>query len=520
MANSISLSDLSPTAASRIESSAFKRTYRAVTLVSALMVMAVGVCVLFGWVTNRMQFVLLGIGGAVMVFNTAFCFVLTALSLIALAYDRFTIMRSLGAFLSVIAAITVIQFLVGQDLGIDYLLFDSHYSVEPYTGLRMSINSAICFLLIGLAFIAMRLPDRKRWRFFAAALLASAALSISALAVVGFETGLTAAIGWRGTYGMSMPTAFCTIVSATTLMAWAARYQSHMDGSLAKWLPLIVGNAAIVASFGLWHALQFQDQVRIQGKVLAQFDDLHGDLTYRLEHHTGVLMRMAKRWDSGGGIVEANWRDDAENYLQALEGFEALAWVDSNLDAKWIESVEPTNLAKVVASDGKLRDTILRARRRHIATAVVLLTGTAREPKVWLCEPTLKGTKDDGCLLAVFDLRRLMFQVLRRMPLPGQHLEIRNQHIVLYESDPIAGIETSKFAQTAELPFANLTWTLADAPVESLGGQPAESATDGGLWGRTIILASAHRLLADGRLGTSKSATRQYLGSTLSGHFR
>ncbi len=422
---------------------------------------------MFGWLTNRMQFAQLGIGGSVMVFNTAMSFVVVALSLIALAYNRFTIMRWLGALLTVIAAITVIQFLVGEDLGIDHLLFDSDYSVEPYAGLQMSINSAICFLLLGLAVVALRTPDRQRWRFFAVALLASAALSISTLAVIGFITGLTDAIGWQGTYGMSMPTAFCTAVSATMLLAWAARYQRQIGGSLETWFPLIVGNAVIIASFGLWHALQFHDQERIQGIVVAQFNDLQGDITYRLEHHTGVLMRMAQRWDSGGGIIEANWRDDAENYLEALNGFEALAWLDSNLEAKWVEAVDEIDLAKVVADNSELRETIQRARRQRIASAVVLLTGPGREPKVWLCEPTLKNEKDDGCLLAVIDLRRLMAPVLQRMPLTGQSLTIRGDQIVLYESDPIPGVEFTKFAQTAELPFANLIWTLIDTPSQA-----------------------------------------------------
>ena len=388
-----------------------ERTYRAVTLVAGLVVMAVGLSVMVGWQTDHFELVRLGTTGSLMVFNTALLFFAAGSALLAIAFQRFRLVHLLGALLVAVAAATALQAPLNADLGIDDLFFGYTNGEVIHADLRMSINSAICFLLIGLALAAMRSPGRQGWRFFATALLASAALAISIVAIFGHTTGLTDALGWGGTYGMSMPTAICMTISAVSLMAWAARYHTQLGNPLSKLIPLVVGNAIVIGTIGLWHAVEFQDQESIQGRVNARFDDLIRDVKYTSQHHEGVVMRMAKRWNASGGTTEANWRDDAKNYLEALKGFEALAWLDSNLEPQWVEVADDSDLVKMVANNSSLREMIHLARQEQVARAMILTSGSPPVSKVWLCEPVSKAGTDDGCLLAIFDLNRQMSQI-------------------------------------------------------------------------------------------------------------
>ncbi len=395
-----------------------ERVYRLATLIAGVIVAALGACVVIGWLTDRMEWVRLGSDGPVMRFNSALLVVAIGLALVTLAIQQFRLMHLIGAVLCVMAAVTALQYPLGRNLGIDELIFRNLHSEGQLAGARMSINGAISFMLLGLAFVVMRSPACLGWQFFVTALLASAALSVSIVAIFGHATGLAGAFGWGGTYGMATPTAISIAVGAVVLLVWSARYQLQLGMLVSKWFPLIVGNAAVIGTFVLWHALVFQDGERIHHEVHAQFKDLFGDLSYAFHHHEGVVTRMAKRWNAGDGTPQATWRNDAKNYLEALKGFEGLAWVNAKLEAQWIEETDEHQIAQKVESDRSLRETIAEARRQQMALAIYIrATDPAPHIDVWICQPVLKSGVDDGCLLAVFDLRYLLPEILRRTPM-------------------------------------------------------------------------------------------------------
>ena len=441
-----------------------ERACRIGTVISGLVLVAVGVCTSIGWLTDHLGWVRIGSDETVMVFNTALSFVATGTALIALAYHRLALMRLLGAILVVVSSVSALQLPFHTDYGIDELFFTSPHMEGPFAATRMSINSAVCFLLLGLAFLVVWAPGRQVWRTVAAACLAAATIAISVVAMFGHASGLSAAFGWGGTRGMATLTAICFTISAASVLVWAARFQTQMGISIWKWFPYIFGSAAIVSSIGLWHALAFQDTQRIQNTVHALFDDIYWDVKDSCRHHEGALTSMAKRWNAGGGTTEANWRHDARNDLDTFKGYDALAWVDSKLRPRWIEVAHESDLAKIVANEGVVRELIKRSRRQQAVLAVGLIEGSTQVAKVWLCAPVISNGNDDGCLLAEIDMRGLMSAILQRTPTEGQFFAIRDRQLVLFDNAHIPGQDRAQLSETAELPFANLRWTFTDTP--------------------------------------------------------
>jgi PAS domain S-box-containing protein len=99
------------------------------------------------------------------------------------------ISRVLGALAAVIGALTVIEYVLGVDLGIDQLLFTTP---EPARSAlapgRMGLNTALCLALGGGALIVPgRRERRSGWRWPALAALAIAGLSL--LSLIGYVFG-------------------------------------------------------------------------------------------------------------------------------------------------------------------------------------------------------------------------------------------------------------------------------------------------------------------------------------------
>ena len=112
-----------------------------------------GSVVIFGWHTHNQLLIQFHSTFLPMRYNTAVGFVLTGLGLLALFHRHRRLCSLLGCLLSGISFITLLQDLVGVNLGIDQLFTDVGSAIyTPHPG-RMSPNSALSFTLIGLLFI-------------------------------------------------------------------------------------------------------------------------------------------------------------------------------------------------------------------------------------------------------------------------------------------------------------------------------------------------------------------------------
>jgi signal transduction histidine kinase/DNA-binding NarL/FixJ family response regulator len=194
---------------------------RVFTLVCALVIVGMVQCIMFGWLTNRMQLALMGSSVQVMRFNTTVLFTATGLALVCIALRQLWLSRILAAFVALAAGATALQYFTGFNLGIDDLLFKNRHSEWPISGDRMSLNSAICLLLLGTSILFTVAKRDRNWQYFVAALLASAALAISCVTIIGNAAGLSDALAWGGGYGMAQTTAIAVTLCASCVLLWA-----------------------------------------------------------------------------------------------------------------------------------------------------------------------------------------------------------------------------------------------------------------------------------------------------------
>ncbi|MEG5041372.1 MULTISPECIES: PAS domain S-box protein [unclassified Microcoleus] len=156
---------------------------------ASLLVIAIGCLVLLGWQFD-ISLLKSGFFGmtSTMKANTAICFLLAGVSLRLLQYHRTRLhhrmAQGMAGFIIIIGLLTLSQYIFGWKLGIDEWLFrDFVSSATPYPG-RMGVNTALNFLLMGLALLLLgKNSQRDTWL---AQIFSSVAALISLLALFGY----------------------------------------------------------------------------------------------------------------------------------------------------------------------------------------------------------------------------------------------------------------------------------------------------------------------------------------------
>ena len=221
---------------------------------AGVFVIALGLTVLAGWFSNTQALVQVLPELAPMRRNAAACLVLCGLGLLATALrgPRRLVVACAG-IVGLVGILTIVEYLVGVNLGIDELLGPAYIPRGISNPGRMPPVSAICFPLIAVGLLLARDTHSKRSAL-------AGVFDASIVAAVGLATIMAYALGSSGVYGWGHVTSapFLTAVGFLILglgmlaLAW----QVDPDpAGIPRWLPVSIAIGGTVSTFGLWQGL-------------------------------------------------------------------------------------------------------------------------------------------------------------------------------------------------------------------------------------------------------------------------
>jgi signal transduction histidine kinase/CheY-like chemotaxis protein len=267
----------------------FRRGLHGVSVALAGGTLLLGLVVLFGWYTGNRTLVQILPQFVPMQYNTALGFVLSGGALLGLALGRARPGIAAGAAAAGIGALTLFQYVTGVDLGIDELLMDHNVTTETSSPGRMAPNTAVCFILVGLAGAFSPAGWTRRHRSLLRVVLGSLAFGLSAVALSGYLTGLETAYGWGNLTRMALHTSVGFILVALGLLALTWGRDLDGEEALPPWFPVPLGVGVVTATLCFWQALR-AESVRIHQQY-TELTQLSGLATVMLL--VGILLAVA-----------------------------------------------------------------------------------------------------------------------------------------------------------------------------------------------------------------------------------
>jgi len=378
----------------------------AVTL-GGLLVAALGLLVILGWLFRNPALLRLNTNYALMQFNTAAGFVICGAGVLALLLQRRVTTSACGVLVAMLGVATLAQYIFAVDLGIDLLIFPDFVDDRALSPGRMAPNTALGFLFGGLALISLSYPAAriKSWRLpeiFGALI---AALGLSALC--GYLLGIGSVYDWALWTRMAILTAigFCTLGATLIAAAW------HLDNSVGiialRRLFLPVSICAVAVLFAIWQGLLRTQHTRIVGSVEDRSAFLENVLLGRVGDDLLALDRMADRWERQNGTPREAWEYDAQEYLDDISDFGALAWVDRDTRLRWVVSddvdrqIEIDSLPFSAAQRARL-DAAWTTDSVTIFPSAEVFAGATGFVAIY---PLRSNSPSDGFLLCLLDLQ-------------------------------------------------------------------------------------------------------------------
>jgi PAS domain S-box-containing protein len=233
---------------------AANRTSDRLAIGAGVLAAALGLIVLAGWYTHIVALVQLHPQFVAMQPNAALCFLLGGVGLLGAVAGRPALSIACGGSAAASGALTLAQYTIGVDLGIDTLILAPWTTVGASSPGRMGPNTALSFVLSGAALVVACAPLPLQWRSFLVGIPSTVVVALATVALFGYASGMTAAYSWGGFTYMALHTAFGFVVLGGGLLARA--WRDSMDTTYApRWLPALAAAGGLTITLGLYQSL-------------------------------------------------------------------------------------------------------------------------------------------------------------------------------------------------------------------------------------------------------------------------
>jgi sensor domain CHASE-containing protein len=432
---------------------------------------ALGLAVLIGWHLHSIPLIQLHPTLAPMQYNTALSLVLAGMGLEAWVWGRMPRATPiLGGVLAAVGGVTMSEYLLHVNLGIDQALFHSTIMTETSNAGRMSPVSAFCFTLAGLGLLSLGLRSAPRWRPLAVGSLASIIISITLVALLGYALRLPGTYGWGQLTRIAMHTAagLCLVGAGLFIIAWSIALKPG-EGA-PRWLPVSLALGFFTGSLVLYFALEGKQDQEIAQTVKAGAEGAKNQIAVRMEARLQSLVRRAKDWEFSGAPAQAAWEADAGSYVHDLPDVQALEWIDAAHQVRWIVPHGGASLDDSTL-DERRKAALEQAEREHqpVITRIVKLVDGGLGFVVYV--PVVANGRPDGFLAAVFKAETCLGRYLPPAVADGEAISVSEGSRVFFERDADAPAIRDDWIVLEKIELNGATWNLRMWPTPALAAR-------------------------------------------------
>lgn len=284
-----------------------------------------GILVLFGWYTHNESLIQVLPHFAPMQYNTALGFLFSGIGLSALTIPRLNFAKICGGAVTLLGILTLIQYVLGFDFGIDELLMKAYITVKTSHLGRMAPNTALCFTLVGL-FLLVGHRDRTLQIS-----LAATVIILSVLSFIGYLANIEGIYGWGNLTRMAVHTAISFLILGAGMMSLAFSRKNQTKLNLWRAAPFtlssIVLTLSMLSSYGMKEAIQVHNTEYFERLV----SNTHNALVDRYTLYEHSLFGGRGMFYASKSVERHEWTSyiDALNIHSTLPGISGIGYISS-----------------------------------------------------------------------------------------------------------------------------------------------------------------------------------------------
>ncbi|MFC4700707.1 ATP-binding protein [Glaciecola siphonariae] len=397
--------------------------------------MLISAIALYGWVNDTVILTNYVDSFPKMQFNTALCFSLLGISGILRVLSLHRVALACVTVCFAIALLTLMEYLLHLNLGIDTLFFAPKNSTMLHPG-RMAPNTAVCFLAVSaIMMLELAIAKPSKALQSVSVTLITIPLTLAAISVLGYLLGLEIVLSEGHTARMSIPTSLCFL-----FLGIAFFYRENVtplkDFVASK---LYYVSICSVISVFVWQAFIVYEVNNASKNTEKQLTNLQSALTIHFTNTAQALERMANRWESVNGTDKSLWYIDAKDYIDNQPWYRAISWADADSTVRYLvpEASNPNVIGLALdrqATRAKALSEAKASNKTVFSEPITLVSG-----KLGLLAVTPlfnKNGRFDGYLVGAFELQKMFDHIVSVGYAQDLDVFLYQDDVLLYQSNP------------------------------------------------------------------------------------
>ena len=427
----------------------------------------VGVVALAGWL-GSLPFLIQLTPLAFIQANTALCFILSGIALLAVNRSYFRATRILSLFIFTIGALTLCQYLFGINLGIDELLFRDFILSGTSHPNRMAPNTALCFFLFATALFIFSYELKKPLGDLCAAVLGAMIFVLASIALSGFMVGLEEAFGWGQMTRMSPQTALTFLFASGGIICLAWKNAIHLEKGFPNWSSSFASVLVLTIFTGIWQSLVIGERLFIKSDIRLMHEAVVSKINFELKERVLAQQRMGRRFEVNFSEenYQIEWEADVVNYLNHFGNFKSVNWVDHDYFVRWTVAPDGDegSYGKNLFDDYRLAPTMNAAMESRDARISMVYNTPENEKVFSVFEALFDGGKFIGFIRGNFFLEGLLENVF-----PSGEIEVQSSiyddgKLVLFRSIAGETADPEKWMISSAIDYKGLKWVVQCVP--------------------------------------------------------
>jgi PAS domain S-box-containing protein len=308
--------------------------FNQIEILFGMIVILVGTAVMVGWFFSMPTVIQIFPIFKPMQFNSALCFFLAGVSVLALNRDFKKVATVCTSGISALCALTFLEYLTGLDFGIDQFFLKSPSAIYFSHPGRMSSNTSLCFVMVGIALGLLSLKKSKRTELICV-FLGVAVIGFSTLAIMTMVMPVADEYGWGNFASMALLTAvnFILLGIEITLRALRLLYRKRPDWVTT--LPVLVSSVLLVGVIGFWQAALRHQTNEIERVTTTEAESIRSQINQGLLDRIQSIERMANRYEVMANLPKEAWLADAEMYYKHLNVLNGMGVITADYRLRW-----------------------------------------------------------------------------------------------------------------------------------------------------------------------------------------